>query len=66
MKETCTKEKVQAGASDIDAKIEELKRISYLMAFQARMPSIPFITRDEAFRQVGCDPHSAPYIFDVN
>lgn len=66
MKEGCAKEVVRVGASDVDAKIEELRRISYLMAFQARMPSVPFATRDEAFRQAGCDPHSAPYLFSAN
>lgn len=43
--------------------IEEITRVSMLMQFQARMPGYSFMTKDEAYKQVGCDPRAAMFIF---
>ena len=43
--------------------IEELTRVSMLMQFQARMPVYSFMPKDEAYKQVGCDPRAAMFIF---
>lgn len=49
-----------------DARREQMDRISRiaaLMQFQSRMPAVPFLPKDEAYKQVGCDPRAAMFIF---
>lgn len=46
--------------------MNRLRSISSLMMFQARMPSNPFMTRDEAYNSVGCGPHAAMFAYSMN
>jgi len=54
--------RVKPGA----AKIAQLQRIFDLMQFQSRMPTNPFLTRDEAYDSAGCSPRSSLYFFANN
>ena len=52
--------------ADLDLKenqIDDITRISVLMQFQAHMPICSFMTKDEAYKRVGCDPRAAMFIF---
>jgi hypothetical protein len=61
---TSTEIKTPQGVVNMQEIItEKIARISALMQFQARMPNSPFLTRDEAYKQVGCDPRAAMYVF---
>lgn len=41
---------------------ERIQPLLRLMEFQTRMPSYEFVTREEAFRSAGLDPHGpSPY-----
>ena len=54
--------RVKPGA----AKIAQLQRIFDLMQFQSRMPTNPFLTRDEAYDSAGCSPRSSLYFYTNN
>lgn len=48
----------------VGKQLDRLQQISRLMQFQARMPVNPFMTRDQAYKSVGCDPWASPYIYN--
>ncbi len=45
---------------------DRLQRLFALMQFQEKMPTNPFMTKDEAYDSVGCGPRSSLYIYANN
>ena len=54
---------VRDDSSKCCTRIDKLTRISTLMQFQACMPMSPFLTKEEAYKRVGCDPRAAMFVF---
>ena len=57
---------VREISTNTNERFEEITRVSMLMQLQAQMPINPFLTRDEAYKVVRCDPRAAMSIFLYN